>query len=125
VAFELSAYDSRQWLKHNSSQTRHTFCWWVSILDQFTRLTVTLVRNPKQILYFGEKWFDNLPSSLHSNAFTIFDDAVDRWHKITCKVETMPTTSITTAWDTNHTAKHNSKSPNSRAKCNRTLEDDK
>jgi hypothetical protein len=71
VAFELSVFDSRLWLMHNSAQNRHAFCWWVSILDQLTRLTVTLIRNPKHVLYFGEKRYDKLPSSWHGDAFTI------------------------------------------------------
>jgi hypothetical protein len=125
VAFELSAFDSRLWLKHNSAQSRHAFCWWVSILDQFTRLTVTLVRNPKHVLYFGEKRYDDLPSSWHRDAFTILDDAIDRWRKITRNVETVPTTSIATAWETNHVAKADSKRPDGAAKRTKSLEDDK
>lgn len=46
VAFELSSNNSHTWLKLNQGQTCHIFCWWVSILDQFTCLCTSLAKNP-------------------------------------------------------------------------------
>jgi hypothetical protein len=86
---------------------------------------VTLICNPKHVIYFGEKWFDDLPTSWHCNAFTILDNANDRWRKITCNMETVPSTSIATAWDTNHATKSDTKRPDGTSKCYKTPEEDK
>jgi hypothetical protein len=97
VAFELSSDDSRTWLKLNQGQACLVFCWWVSILDQFTRLCTSLAKNPKHILLFGEGKFHTLPVAGHLEALGILDDAMARYHKIIQNVEAVPVTAIVTA----------------------------
>jgi hypothetical protein len=110
VAFELSSDDSRTWLKHNPGQARHLFCWWVSILDQFTRLSVGLAKNPKHIMFFGQDRLSALPTSGHEEALQILADAIKRYRKILKNLESVPITAIATAWES-HLAKDRAKKP--------------
>ena len=71
VAFKLSSNDSRTWLKLNHGQTCHVFCWWVSILDQFSCLCTSLTKNPKHVLIFVEGRLHELPVTGHQEALGI------------------------------------------------------
>jgi hypothetical protein len=109
VAFELSSDESRTWLKLNQGQARQIFCWWVSILDQFTRLCTGLAKNPKYVIFFGENRCHELPVMGHLEALGILDDAIARYRKIIQNVEAVPVTAIATAWDTHRTRERSSK----------------
>jgi hypothetical protein len=109
VAFELSSDESRTWLKLNHGQARPIFCWWVSILDQFTRLCTSLAKNPKYVIFFGEHRHHELPVSGHIEALGILDDAIARYRKIIQNVEAVPVTAIATAWEAHRARERNPK----------------
>jgi hypothetical protein len=109
VAFELSSDESRTWLKLNQGQARHIFCWWVSILDQFTRLCTSLAKNPKYVIFFGEHRLPELPVTGHIEALGILDDAIARYRKVIQNVEAVPVTAIATAWEAHRTRERPSK----------------
>jgi hypothetical protein len=110
VAFELSSDDSRTWLKHNPGQARPLFAWWVSILDQFTRLSVGLSKNPKHIMFFGQARLAALPTSGHEEALQILADAIKRYRKILKNLESVPVTAILTALEASQARDRASKS---------------
>jgi hypothetical protein len=103
VAFKLSSDDSHTWLMLNQGQACHVFCWWVSILDQFTRLCTSLAKNPKYVLFFGEGRFHELPVAGHLEALGILNDAVTCYCKIIQNVEAVPVMAIATAWEASRT----------------------
>jgi hypothetical protein len=105
----LSSDDSRTWLKLNQGQACHIFCWWVSILDQFTKLCTGLAKTPKYVIFFGENRCHKLPVTGHLEALCILDDAIARYRKIVQNVEAVPVTAIATAWDAHRAREHSSK----------------
>jgi hypothetical protein len=109
VAFEFSFDESRTWLKLNQGQARHIFCWWVSILDQFTRLCTSLAKNPKYVIFFGEHRLHELPVTGHIEALGILDDAIARYRKVIQNVEAVPVTAIATAWEAHRARERPSK----------------
>ena len=125
VAFELSSDESRTWLKHNSTQTRHLFCWWVSILDQFTRLSISLAKHPKHVMFFGLGCINELPTTSHSKALSILMDAITRYRKIIKTLESFPITAIASAWDANQARDRSSKTePGSKKSITGSMEPD-
>ena len=68
VAFEISMEESCTWLKHNPAQAQPVFCWWVSILDQFTCLCTGFIKNPCHVLMIGEGRLFQLPTGSHKEA---------------------------------------------------------
>jgi hypothetical protein len=117
VAFELSSNNSCTWLKLNQGQAHPVFCWWVSILDQFTRLCTSLAKNPKHVLFFGEGRLHELPVAGHHEAIGILDDALARYCKIIQNIEAVPVTVIATAWNANRAKKRSLKTDPSSTKC--------
>ena len=69
----------------------------MSILDQFTRLSVGLSKNPKHIMFFGQARLAALPTSAHEEALQILADAIKRYRKILKNLESVPVTAILTA----------------------------
>jgi hypothetical protein len=110
VAFELSSDESRAWIKHNSGQSHQLFCWWVSILDQFTWLSVSLAKHPKHVMFFGMDRVNELPTGNHAEAMSILGDAIKRYRKIIKNLESVPVTAIATAWEASQ-ARDRSRTP--------------
>jgi hypothetical protein len=58
-----------------------------------------LGKNTKQIIVFGQGRLNTLPTSGHSKALQILPDAIKRYRKIIKNLESVPVTSISTAWE--------------------------